>query len=374
MFSPSSPLESRLLDALKTVLDPLTGRDWVSTRQLEALTVQGSTVALSLSLGYPAQSLWPTYGELVRQALSTVEGITDVQVSWQTKVIAHAVPRGVAALPGVKNLVAVASGKGGVGKSTTAINIALALAQEGATVGMLDADIYGPSQPLMMGLSGKPDSPDGQTIDPPVNHGLQMMSMGLLVADDAPAIWRGPMATQALDQMLKLTNWGQPGQPLDYLVVDMPPGTGDIHLSISQRAPLTAAVIVTTPQDIALLDAKKGLRMFEKVSVPVLGVIENMAVYHCPQCGHEAHIFGEHGGQRLADEGQVRLLGSLPLDLKIREQADSGQPTLISDPDSKAAQTYKDIARQMAALISMLPKDYASKMPGVSVVQTPTPR
>ena len=370
-FSPRTATETALVDALKSVIDPLTGRDWVSTRQLQNLVVDGSTVVLDIALGYPARSQWPAYTKLVAQALQGVGGITDVSVTWQLKVITHAVPRGMTALPGMKNVVAVASGKGGVGKSTTAVNLALALAAEGARVGMLDADIYGPSQPLMLGLSGKPDSPDGKTITPPVNHGIQMMSIGLLVADQAPTIWRGPMATQALEQLLRLSNWGEPDQPLDYLIVDMPPGTGDIHLTISQRAPLTAAVVVTTPQDIALLDARKGLRMFEKVSVPVLGVIENMAVYHCPQCGHEAHIFGEHGGQRLADEGGVKLLGSLPLDLKIREQADSGQPTLVSDPTSRAAELYTDIARRAAALVSLLPKDYSSKLPGVQVIQPP---
>ncbi|HIV70168.1 MAG TPA: iron-sulfur cluster carrier protein ApbC [Candidatus Aquabacterium excrementipullorum] len=375
-FSPRSAAETALVDALKTVADPLTGKDWVSTRQLQNLVVDGTKAVLDIDLGYPARSQWPAYTELVAEALKGVAGITEVAVNWGLKVITHAVPRGMTALPGVKNLVAVASGKGGVGKSTTAVNLALALAAEGARVGMLDADIYGPSQPLMLGLSGKPDSPDGKTITPPVNHGIQMMSIGLLVADQAPTIWRGPMATQALDQLLRLSNWGEPDQPLDYLIVDMPPGTGDIHLTLSQRAPLTAAVVVTTPQDIALLDARKGLRMFEKVSVPVLGVVENMAVYHCPQCGHEAHIFGEHGGQRLADEGGVKLLGSLPLDLKIRQQADSGQPTLVSDPDSRAAELYRDIARRAAALVALLPKDYSSKLPGVQVIQpagTPTP-
>jgi ATP-binding protein involved in chromosome partitioning len=372
-FSPRTAAETALVDALKTVTDPLTGKDWVSTRQLQNLAVDGTKAVLDITLGYPARSQWPAYTELVAQALKGVAGITDVAVNWQLKVITHAVPRGMTVLPGVKNLVAVASGKGGVGKSTTAVNLALALSAEGARVGMLDADIYGPSQPLMLGLSGKPDSPDGKTITPPVNHGIQMMSIGLLVADQAPTIWRGPMATQALDQLLRLSNWGEPDQPLDYLIVDMPPGTGDIHLTLSQRAPLTAAVVVTTPQDIALLDARKGLRMFEKVSVPVLGVIENMAVYHCPQCGHEAHIFGEHGGQRLADEGGVKLLGSLPLDLKIREQADSGQPTLVSDPGSRAAELYRDIARRAAALVSLLPKDYSSKLPGVQVIQPPAP-
>ena len=366
-MSTPTPLEAAALDALRTVIDPLTGQDWVSTRHLKSLTVHNGQARVEIALGYPARSQWPAYTALVEAALTKVEGITSVDVAWSTQILTHAASRGQALLPGVKNVIAVASGKGGVGKSTTAVNLALALAAEGARVGMLDADIYGPSQPLMLGIQGKPPSPDGKTITPPVNHGLQMMSMGLLVENQAATIWRGPMASQAFDQLLRLTNWGEPDQPLDYLVVDMPPGTGDIHLSISQRAPLTAAVIVTTPQDIALLDARKGLQMFEKVSVPVLGVVENMAVFCCPNCGHEEHIFGQDGGVRMAKEFKVPLLGSMPLDLKIRLQADSGQPTLVAEPDSKVAGLYKDMARKLAAGLSKLPKDYSSKMPAVSV-------
>jgi ATP-binding protein involved in chromosome partitioning len=363
-----SPIETAAQNALAVVNDPLTGRDWISSRSLKALQVRDGVATVDIALGYPAQSQWPSYTDLVRTALLKVEGIRDVQVNWSTAIQTHAASRGQALLPGVKNIVAVASGKGGVGKSTTAVNLALALAAEGARVGMLDADIYGPSQPLMLGLSGKPDSPDGKTIDPPVNFGLQMMSMGLLVENQAATIWRGPMASQAFDQLLRLSNWGAPGQPLDYLIVDMPPGTGDIHLSISQRAPLTAAVIVTTPQDIALLDARKGLQMFEKVSVPVLGIVENMAVFCCPNCGHEEHIFGEDGGKHMAESCHVPLLGSMPLDRRIRLQADSGQPTLVAEPDSKAALLYKEMARKLSAGLSLLPKDYSARMPGVSVV------
>ncbi|MCH8180298.1 MAG: iron-sulfur cluster carrier protein ApbC [Proteobacteria bacterium] len=369
--APASAIESAARQALGAVLDPFTGRDWVSTRQLKQLTVDGGVARVAIALGYPARSQWPAFTALVEQALAAVPGIGRVEVAFATEVIAHQAMRGQALLPGVKNIVAVASGKGGVGKSTTAVNLALALAAEGAAVGLLDADIYGPSQPLMLGLSGKPDSPDGKTITPPVNHGLQMMSIGLLIEGEAPAIWRGPMATQAFDQMLRLSNWGAPGRPLDYLVVDMPPGTGDIHLSISQRAPLTAAVIVTTPQDIALLDARKGLQMFEKVSVPVLGIVENMAVYCCPNCGHEAHIFGQEGGQRLAQACGVPLLGSMPLDLGIREQADSGRPTLVAEPEGKVAGLYREMARKLAAGLSLLPKDYSGKLPGVSVEAKP---
>ena len=371
MNAAASPTEQAALDALRQLPDPLTGRDWVTSRHLKTLSVTDGVARLDIALGYPAQSQWAAYSGLVEQALKAVDGIQRVEVNWSTHVLTHQAMRGQALLSGVKNIVAVASGKGGVGKSTTAVNLALALAAEGARVGLLDADIYGPSQPLMLGLSGKPDSPDGKTITPPVNHGLQMMSIGLLIDGQAPAIWRGPMATQAFDQMLRLSNWGAPQQPLDYLIVDLPPGTGDIHLSISQRAPLTAAIIVTTPQDIALLDAKKGLQMFEKVSVPVLGVVENMATYCCPNCGHEAHIFGQDGGKRLAETCGVPLLGAMPLDLGIREQSDSGRPTLVAAPDSAVANLYREMARKLAAGLSLLPKDYSGKLPGVAVEPPP---
>ncbi|MDE2400349.1 MAG: iron-sulfur cluster carrier protein ApbC [Burkholderiales bacterium] len=367
--TPRSALETTAVEALKTVHDPLTGQDWVSGKQLKSLRVdEQGQATVEIALGYPATSLWPAYTAQVSQALLAVPGVAGVDVHWTTQIQTHATPKGQTPLPGVKNLIGIASGKGGVGKSTTAINLALALAAEGARVGMMDADIYGPSQPLMMGLSGRPDSPDGKSIEPLRNHGLQMMSIGLLIDENAPTIWRGPMATQAVDQLLRQTRWGAPDAPLDYLIIDMPPGTGDIHLTLCQRAPLTAAVIVTTPQDIALLDARKGLKMFEKVGVPVLGVVENMATYHCPNCGHEEHIFGADGGKRLAQETGVPVLGSMPLDLKIREQADRGQPTLVADPHGRIAGLYKDIAQRLAAGLSRLPKDYSGKLPGVTVV------
>jgi ATP-binding protein involved in chromosome partitioning len=373
--TPVNALASAATDALRAIPDPLTGQDWVSGRQLQSLTVEGGTARVAIKLGYPARSQWPAYTERVQAALLGVDGIGAVEVNWSTEVKTHAASRGQALLPGVKNVLAVASGKGGVGKSTTAVNLALALAAEGARVGILDADIYGPSQPLMLGLSGKPESPDGKTITPPSRFGIQAMSMGLLVENQAATIWRGPMASQAFDQLLRLSNWGQTpeegGQPLDYLVVDLPPGTGDIHLSISQKSPLTAAIVVTTPQDIALLDARKGLQMFEKVSVPVLGVVENMAVFCCPNCGHEEHIFGQDGGKRMAEDFKVPLLGAMPLDLKIRLQADSGQPTLVAEPDGKLAGLYKAMARQAAAGLAMLPKDYSGVMPGVAVQPKP---
>ncbi len=363
----SLAIDPSLQQALLNVTDPLTGQDWVASRELKSASLNDGVATLVIALRYPAQSQWPAYTALIETALAGINGVERVQVNWSTQILSHAASRGQALLGGVKNVIAVASGKGGVGKSTTAINLALALSGEGARVGLLDADIYGPSQPLMMGLSDKPNSPDGKTITPPVNHGIQMMSMGLMVEGQGPTIWRGPMASQAFDQLLRLSNWGEPNQPLDYLIVDMPPGTGDIHLSISQRAPLTAAIVVTTPQDVALLDARKGLQMFEKVAVPVLGVVENMAVFCCPNCGHEAHIFGKDGGQHIAEQFNVPLLGSMPLDLNIRLQADSGTPTLIAAPDSKVALLYKDIARKLAAGLSKLPKDYSAKMPGATV-------
>jgi ATP-binding protein involved in chromosome partitioning len=296
-------------------------------------------------------------------AASTVPGVTEVAVNVYSKVAAHAVQRGVPLLPGVKNIVAVASGKGGVGKSTTAVNLALALAAEGATVGLLDADIYGPSLPLMMGLDARPESADGKTMEPLVNHGVQVMSIGFLVDKDQAMIWRGPMATQALDQLLRQTNW----KDLDYLVVDMPPGTGDIQLTLSQRVPITGAVVVTTPQDIALLDARKGVKMFEKVGVPILGIVENMAVHVCSNCGHVEHIFGEDGGKRMAAEFGVPALGALPLNLGIRMQADSGRPTVVAEPDGEIAALYKDVARRVAIAVANQAKDYSSKFPTITV-------
>jgi len=273
------------------------------------------------------------------------------------------VQRGVQLLPGVKNIVAVASGKGGVGKSTTAVNLALALSAEGASVGLLDADIYGPSIPMMMGLQQKPESADGKTMEPLVAHGVQMMSIGFLVDEDQAMIWRGPMATQALEQLLRQTNW----KDLDYLVVDMPPGTGDIQLTLSQRVPITGAVIVTTPQDIALLDAKKGIRMFQKVGVPIIGIVENMAVHICSQCGHAEHIFGADGGKRMAAEYGMEHLGALPLALSIREQADGGRPTVVAEPEGEVTRIYKDVALKVALSIAAKAKDFSSKFPTITV-------
>ncbi|PPE68635.1 iron-sulfur cluster carrier protein ApbC [Caldimonas thermodepolymerans] len=355
--------ETALLDALKTVIDPNTGKDFVSTKSVRNLRIDGSDVSFDVELGYPAKSQLADLRKALIAAARSVPGVGNVSVQIATKVIAHAVQRGVQLLPNVKNVIAVASGKGGVGKSTTAANLALALAAEGATVGMLDADIYGPSQPMMLGIDARPESLDGKTMEPLENYGVQVMSIGFLIEPDNPMIWRGPMATQALDQLLRQTNW----RDLDYLIVDMPPGTGDIQLTLSQRVPLTGAVIVTTPQDIALLDARKGLKMFEKVGVPILGVVENMAVHVCPNCGHAEHIFGAEGGKRMAAEYGVDYLGALPLNLSIREQADSGRPTVVSDPDGEIAKIYKEVARKVAVKVAQRAKDYSSRFPTITI-------
>ncbi len=359
----AAPTEQALNSALQTVIDPNTGKDFVSTRQLRNLRIDDGEVAFDVELGYPAKSQIPALRRALVAAARGVPGVENVSVNITTRMIAHAVQRGVQLLPGVKNIVAVASGKGGVGKSTTAVNLALALAAEGASVGLLDADIYGPSQPMMMGISGRPESLDGQMMEPLENHGVQVSSIGFLVEPDQAMIWRGPMATQALDQLLRQTRWRE----LDYLIVDMPPGTGDIQLTLSQRVPLTGAVIVTTPQDIALLDARKGIKMFEKVGVPILGVVENMAVHVCTNCGHVEHIFGADGGKKMAADYQMDYLGALPLALTIREQADSGRPTVVSDPEGEIAGLYKAMARQVAVKIAQRAKDYSSKFPTITV-------
>jgi ATP-binding protein involved in chromosome partitioning len=352
-----------ITDAIKTVIDPNTGKDFVSTKAVKNLTVSDGDVAFDVELGYPAKSQIAGLRKALIAAAKGVPGVGNVSVNVTVNIVAHSVQRGVQLLPRVKNIVAVASGKGGVGKSTTAVNLALALAAEGAQVGLLDADIYGPSLPMMMGIEGRPESDDGKTMDPLENYGVQVMSIGFLVAQDEAMIWRGPMATQALEQLLRQTNW----KDLDYLVVDMPPGTGDIQLTLSQRVPMTGAVIVTTPQDIALLDAKKGIKMFEKVGVPILGIVENMAVHVCTNCGHVEHIFGSDGGKKMAAEYNMDYLGALPLNMQIRLQADSGKPTVVSDPEGEVAGIYKAVARQVAVSIAARNKDFSSKFPTITI-------
>ena len=354
--------------ALKQLIDPNTKKDFVAGKSVKNIKVSGSDVALEILLGYPAKSVWDEIRARVESHLrSALPGAGKIAVTVSSKVVPHAVQRGVKLVDGVKNIIAVASGKGGVGKSTTAVNLALALAAEGARVGVLDADIYGPSQPTMLGISGEPVSRDGQSIEPMQGHGLQAMSIGFMIkGDDVPMVWRGPMVTQALDQLLRQTHWSD----LDYLVVDLPPGTGDIQLTLAQKVPVTGAVIVTTPQDIALLDARKGLKMFEKVDIKILGIVENMSTHICSQCGHEEHIFGAGGGEKMCKDYDVEFLGSLPLDIRIREQADSGNPTVVADPDGKIAREYKQIARRVAVKIAEMAQDHSAVFPKIVVQNT----
>ena len=362
----SNVTDTALLEQLKTVVDPNTGKDFVSTRQLKNLKVDGDSVSFDVELGYPANSQIDALRQALIAAARRVPGVANVSANVSVKIVAHTVQRGLKVLPNVKNIVAVSSGKGGVGKSTVAVNLALALAAEGASVGMLDADIYGPSQPTMLGIAGKPDSVDGKTMEPLVGHGIQASSIGFLIDPDQPMVWRGPMVTQALQQLLTQTNW----KDLDYLIVDMPPGTGDIALTLSQQVPVTGAVIVTTPQDIALIDARKGFKMFEKVGVPIVGLVENMAIHVCSKCGHAEHIFGEGGARKMAADFGAEVIGSLPLDIRIREQADSGRPTVVAEPDGEIAATFRAIARKVAVRIAEKAKDMSLKMPAIRVQNT----
>ncbi len=353
----------RVEAALKGIQDPYVGKDLVAGKAVKDIQIQGDRVTVKVVLGYPAKGFRDRLAGQITQALSGVEGVTGVDVDLSWKIEAHSVQKSLKPMENVKNVIAVASGKGGVGKSTTAVNLALALSAEGAIVGMLDADIYGPSLPRMLGISGQPQSTDGRSLEPMEAWGLQAMSIGFLIDEETPMIWRGPMVTQALEQLLNDTRW----RNLDYLVVDLPPGTGDVQLTLAQKIPVSGAIIVTTPQDIALLDARKGLKMFEKVEVPVLGVVENMSIHICSQCGHEEPIFGEGGAKRLAEESGVEVLGQLPLDIQIREQADGGKPSVVAIPDSRIAEIYREIARKAAGKLAARTKDYSAKFPKIVI-------
>ncbi len=346
-------LETRIADAI----DPACGLTLAATSTRIRAVVEGSHAALALTLGY---ALGGEGIAALREVVTAVVEANGLQVSSfevGQRIASHAVQPNVSPLPRVRNIIAIGSGKGGVGKSTTAVNLALALAAEGARIGVLDADVYGPSIPMMLGLSGKPDSPDGKSIEPMRAHGVEAMSIGLMVEPDTPMIWRGPMATSALTQLLNDTLWGgDASQGLDYLIVDLPPGTGDIQLTLAQKIPVAGAVIVTTPQDVATLDARKALKMFEKVQVPVLGLVENMAVHVCTNCGQVEHLFGQGGGERMAAQYGIPLLGSLPLEIGIREQGDAGVPIMVSAPASLAARAYRATAIRLAARLASRPR------------------
>ena len=357
-------------EAIKKVIgsitDPHTSTTLAAGKSIGDVEVGETGIKIEISLGYPATGWHDDLRTLIRDALTGDGYAGKVDVAIETKVAAHEVQKGVTPIKGVKNIIAVASGKGGVGKSTVSSNLALALAAEGAAVGILDADIYGPSQPRMLGISGRPQSADGKTLEPMVSYQLQAMSIGFLIDEDTPMIWRGPMVTQALEQLLNDTRW----RDLDYLVIDLPPGTGDTQLTLAQKVPVSGAAIVTTPQDIALLDARKALKMFEKVEIPVLGVIENMSTHICSECGHEEAIFGTGGGERMAAESSVDVLGGIPLDIRIREDADSGRPTVVADPDGPVAGNYRKIARQVAGRLAARKRNYSEVFPSIVVQNT----
>lgn len=350
-------------NALSVVVDEYLKTDYVSAKWVRDINIAGNDVSLVIELGYPAASMHAFIRNRVAAALQQVPGIGRITVDITTKIITHAVQRGAKPLQGVKNIIAVSSGKGGVGKSTVTANIALALAAQGARVGVLDADIYGPSQPTIMGISEKPTSSDGEHFDPVRQYGLQLMSIGFMMDSVQPLAWRAPMMTQALMQLLQQTRWDD----LDYLLIDMPPGTGDIQMTLSQKAPLTGAVVVTTPQDVAVLDARKGLMMFQKMGVDILGIVENMGSYVCSHCGQIEHIFGKDGGRVMSEMYGVDSLGSIPLNIAVREQTDAGRPIVLTEPDGLIGRVFRDIACELAVRVAKKPKDMTGMFPPVKV-------
>ncbi len=359
----SKSVQEEIERHLKSCIDPTTQKDLLAIKAVSDLQLKKGVLSLNVGMPYPCKSLWPVMENALKHHLGQVEGVKSVNPTFKTNIVSHDAQKGVSPLPGIKNIIAIASGKGGVGKSTTTVNLALALQQEGAKVGILDADIYGPSIPTMLNLHERPRSEDGKIMQPLTAYGLQVMSIGLLIEEDSPMIWRGPIVTQTLTQLLNETAW----QDLDYLVIDLPPGTGDVQLTLAQKIPVTGAVIVTTPQQISLIDAKKGLKMFEKVEIPILGIIENMSTHICSSCDHEEAIFGEDGGRLMAEQYSVDFLGTLPLDKRIREEADRGEPTVTADPSSEVAQRYRTMAHKISSTIGIQKRNYASLFPNIVI-------
>ncbi|GKT11586.1 MAG: ATP-binding protein involved in chromosome partitioning [Thiomicrorhabdus sp.] len=362
----SEELQKSIEQKLVNCLDPISQRDLLSIKAISDLQLKKDELKLKVSMPYPCKSLWPSIEQKLKHELCQIDKVNTLNITFETAIVAHDAQKGVEPLAGIKNIIAIASGKGGVGKSTTSVNLALALQQEGARVGILDADIYGPSLPTMLNIKEKPQSTDGKSMQPLEAYGLQVMSIGVLIEEDSPMIWRGPIVTQTLTQLLKETNW----EDLDYLVIDLPPGTGDVQLTLAQKIPVTGAVIVTTPQQVSIIDAKKGLKMFEKVEIPVLGIIENMGTHICSKCQHEEAIFGEHGGQEMAKQYDIEFLGGLPLDKRIREEADRGEPTVTADPNSEIAQRYRTMAHKISGKIGIQKRNYASLFPNIVIQNT----
>jgi ATP-binding protein involved in chromosome partitioning len=359
----SDELKQQITEKLKLCKDPTSGQNLSELKAVSSMQLKKALLSLNIDMPYPCKSLWPAIEQNLINELSQIDEVDQIKIEFSTKVVTHDAQKNINPMPNIKNIIAVASGKGGVGKSTTAVNLALALQQEGARVGILDADIYGPSIPTMLDIHEKPQSEDGKSMLPLQAYGLQAMSIGALIEEDSPMVWRGPIVTQTLTQLLNETNWDN----LDFLIIDLPPGTGDVQLTLSQQIPVTGAIIVTTPQQVSLIDAKKGLKMFEKVEIPVLGIIENMSTHICSKCGHEEAIFGARGGELMAKQYKVKFLGAMPLDRRIREEADAGKPTVTSDPSSEIAQKYRQIAHSVSAQIGIKKRNYANLFPKIEI-------
>ena len=358
-------MKNKIQEYLLQLDHPELNRKFISKKNIKLINIEDNKIILSIELNFPFKSQTSLYENIIQDGIKKITNL-DVTIEWSLKVLTRQVQKGINSIKGIKNVIAIASGKGGVGKSSTAANLALALSYEGANVGILDADIYGPSQPKMLGIAQKPNSKDGKSMEPLIAHGIQAMSIGFLVDQETPMVWRGPMVTSTLEQLLKETNWDD----LDYLIIDLPPGTGDIQLTLAQKIPVTGAIIVTTPQDIALLDARRGLKMFEKVNIPILGIVENMSTHICSNCGHEEHIFGKDGGVKMCVDYNTELLGSLPLDINIRKDLDAGKPSIISNPNSQISEIYKSIARKSALKVAKLAEDHSSKFPDIVIQQS----